>query len=421
MAKLKLTARTVETAPVGKHSDALTRGLYLHVAPGGTAKWIFRFRWHDKQREMGLGAARAKRGDENSKPIDPVSLADAREAAQTAQANIRKGIDPIAARDAARAKPVEVVTFLRYAEQVVPGIVSGFSNPKHAKQWMSTIRQYCGKIHKMAVDKIDVSDVAGVLRPIWDKKPETAGRVRGRIERILDAATAERLRQGQNPAAWKGVLQPLFTSPAKRLKKHHAAMDYADVPKFMTRLRRAEGLGARALELTILAATRSTETLSADIPEFDIAAAVWTIPAERMKARVEHRVPLSAPALALVKKLLADRGGQGGVYLFPGAKRGRPLSNMAMSMTLRRLDIEDATTHGFRSSFRDWAGDQTTFPREIAEAALAHAIKDKAEAAYRRSDAIERRRILMQQWADFCTGVKADNVIPLRQAGGGAQ
>ncbi|SEC89099.1 Integrase [Beijerinckia sp. 28-YEA-48] len=327
-----------------------------------------------------------------------------------ARRKARAGIDPMAARSKVETAP----TFLAYAEKLIPEIVKEYSNPKHRQQWLNTIKQYCRPIHKTLIDQIGVPEVAGVLRPIWTTKPETASRVRGRIERILDAATAEGFRKGVNPAAWKGVLKPLFSSPVKRIERHHAAMPYDDVPKFLPKLRGAEGLAPKALELTILAATRSTETLAAKIPEFDIAAAIWTIPPERMKARVEHRVPLSTQALDLVKSLLVGRTERDGDFLFPGAKKGRPLSNMAMAMTLRRMNVKGVTTHGFRSSFRDWAGDATAFPREIAEAALAHTIKDKAEAAYRRSDAIERRRKLMQAWADYCDGQITGNVIPLR-------
>ncbi|WP_366930219.1 site-specific integrase [Mesorhizobium sp.] len=263
---------------------------------------------------------------------------------------------------------------------------------------------YCKSIRKLPVDKVTTADVLEILKPVWQAKPETAQRLRGRIERVLDFAKASGHRSGENPALWRGHLQHLLAKAKKLARGHHPAMPYADVPAFVKRLRAADALSAKALDYLILTAARSGEVLGMKWPELDLDEKVWTVPAERMKAGKEHRVPLTDAALAILRPLSDARLSD---YVFPGeTKRGpeAPLSVMAMTMQMRRMDVGHYTPHGFRSAFRDWAGDQTSFPREVAEAALAHKVGDAVENAYRRSDALEKRRKLMAAWSNFLNG-----------------
>jgi integrase len=276
-----------------------------------------------------------------------------------------------------------------------------------------TLGVYAAPMRRKPVDTVSTEDVLGVLKPIWTEKPETASRLRGRIEVVLDAARAAGHRTGENPARWKGHLAQLLSKRQKLTRGHHAALPYAEVPDFVARLHEQTGLAALALEFTILTAARSGEALGAKWSEIDFDEKLWTVPAARMKGSREHRVPLSSRALAA---LAQTRKLQTNDYVFPGQKRGRPLSGMSMEMLLRRMKVEDVTVHGFRSSFRDWAGDKTSFPREVAEAALAHAIGDETEAAYRRSDALVKRRKLMEAWAAYCEPKATDEkVTPLRR------
>jgi integrase len=373
----KLTARKVETAKPGKYGDG--SGLQLAVAPGGAKKWVLRFLWRGRPREMGLGS------------YPGVGLADAREKALAWRRLARSGVDPIAARK----KGDGVPTFGAVADEVAGHLAEGFRNEKHKAQWRMTLSVYADPLRAKPVDKIDTADVLSVLRPIWQAKPETASRLRGRIERVLNAAKAKGYRTGENPAAWRGHLENLLPKPSRLSRGHHAAMRYKDVPDFVAKLRQREAVAGLALEFTILTAARSGEILGARWSEIDLDARVWTIPAERMKAARQHRVPLSEPVLAILGKVNEARVSS---YVFPGQRADRPLSVMALEMLLRRMGIEDATVHGFRSAFRDWASNETAFPRELAEHALAHAIGDKAEQAYRRSDALEKRRRLMDAW-----------------------
>ncbi len=374
----RLTSRAVDAANPGKHSDG--GGLYLIVAPSGARKWVFRYMREGKAREMGLG------------PASGNTLADARRKAEDAARSLMNGSDPLVQKAAQR----EVPTFGKLAEDVISSIETGFRNAKHRQQWRNTISTYAAHLLDMKVDDIDTGDVLKVLKPIWSTKPETASRVRGRIEKVLDAARAQKYRHTENPARWRGNLDHLLPRQSKLARQHHAAMDYKNVPAFMNALREREAIAARALEFCVLTATRTSETLLAQWSEFDLGEGIWTIPAKRMKAGREHRVPLSSGAFKIVEALSVSRTGE---YLFPGNRLDRPLSSMAMEMLLRRMGIEHATVHGFRSSFRDWAGNETEFPRELAEQSLAHVIGDKAEQAYRRRDALERRRALMEQWA----------------------
>ncbi len=392
----KLTARKVETARPGKYGDG--GGLQLAVASSGAKKWVLRFLWQGNAREMGLGS------------YPEVGLAEAREKAIAGRRLARSGVDPIAERKQDRRVP----TFGKLADEVVTEQSKGFRNDKHRAQWRMTLETYAAPLRVKAVDAIATEDVLGVLKPIWMTKTETASRLRGRIERVLNAAKAKGLRSGENPAAWRGHLENLLPKRQKLTRGHHAALPYADVPAFVAKLRTRKAVAALALEFAILTAARSGEVLGARWPEIDFDARVWTIPAKRMKSGREHRVPLSESALAILEKFGEARVSE---FIFPGQGAGRPLSEMVLRRMLRR-DADVVTVHGFRSSFRDWAGNETHFPRELAEAALAHVVGDKAEQAYRRSDALEKRRALMEAWAQWCEPREAaDNVTPLRRKG----
>ena len=288
----------------------------------------------------------------------------------------------------------------------------GFRNDKHTAQWASTLRTDAASLADKGLDEITTEDVLAVLKPIWLTKNETASRVRGRIERVLDAAKARGLRTGENPARWRGHLANLLPKRQKLQRGHHAAMPYRDVPGFLNLLRVSDGVSARALEFLILSASRSGEVLGAQWPEIDRDGKVWTVPGGRMKAGREHRVPLTNRMLKILDEMELIRSGP---FIFPGQKRGRPLSGMAMEMLLRRMKIENATVHGFRSAFRDWAAEETSFPREVAEAALAHIVGDATERAYRRGDALEKRRMLMDAWADFVDLRKPANVLSMHR------
>ena len=300
------------------------------------------------------------------------------------------------------------------AEEVVSGIEQGFRNEKHRAQWRSTLKQHAKPLLSIPVDAITTADVLKCLKPIWTRIPETASRVRGRIEKVLDAAKAKGHRTGENPAAWKGNLVHFLSARQKLTRGHFEAMPYDQVPAFMKRLRAMDAVARRALEFTILTAARSGEIRGAKWNEIDVEAKVWTVPAQRMKMGREHRVPLSDRALAILAETKPMTMGDG--LIFPG-RHGRPLSGMTLDAVLRRLKCKPITVHGFRSAFRDWAGEATLFPREIAEAALAHIVGDATERAYRRGDALEKRRELMSAWERHCDPGRADNVVPLRTAG----
>jgi integrase len=287
----------------------------------------------------------------------------------------------------------------------------GFRNEKHKAQWKTTLETYAAPLRAKPIDTIGTDDVLAALKPIWTKKAETASRVRGRIEKVLDAAKARGFRDGENPARWRGHLDHLLPKPLKLTRGHHAAMAYEEVPKFIGHLRKREAVAALALEFCILTAARSGEVLGMQWSEIDMDKTIWTVPAERMKAGREHRVPLSARAVAILKALAKTTQGK---FVFTGQTPHKPLSGMAMEMLLRRMKIDDATVHGFRSSFRDWAGNVSNFPREIMEMALSHVIGDKAEQAYRRGDALDKRRKLMEAWANYCEPRTTGNVVELK-------
>ena len=392
----KLSARAAATTKPGRYGDG--GGLYLVVAPTGSRKWVYRFSWNGRVTETGLGSAH------------DVTLAEARDAAAEKRKMVKAGVNPVQAnRDAAKLS-LSIPTFGQAADAYVAAKQSEWRNEKHAAQWAMTLTRYADGLRGLPVDQVDTAAVLSVLQPIWQDKPETASRLRGRIEHVLDAAKANGHREGENPARWRGHLDKLLPKRQKLARGHFDAMAYADVPAFMERLREREGMAALALEFTILTAARSGETYGARWSEIDLQAALWTIPAERTKAGRVHRVPLSTAAMAILERLAEGRTGD---LVFPGAKAGSKLSVMAMEMLLRRMNVSGATVHGFRSSFRDWAGNETSFAREVAEAALSHVIGDKAEQAYRRGDALEKRRALMEAWANYCRQSSAANVIPI--------
>ncbi len=397
----RLTARTVATLTTpGRHADG--GNLYLSISANGGRRWIFLYRWAGKQLEMGLGSAR------------DVSLARARELADVARAQLAEGINPLEAR---RAEQAVIPTFGAFADELVETLRSGFKNEKHRWQWKHTLEVYGAPLRSLQIDRVSTEDVLGVLQPLWQTKQETASRLRGRIERVLDAAKAKGLRSGENPARWRGHLDALLPKRQKLQRGHHAAMPYAEVPAFVAELQQRRATAALALEFAILTAARTAEVLGATWREIDREAKVWTIPAARMKMGKEHRVPLTDRALAILAAAEEERGE--GDYLFPSPRKGKPFSDMAMAMLLKiRMNRPHLTVHGFRSSFRDWAGEETSFPREIAEAALAHTVGDATERAYRRADALEKRRKLMEAWAKYVTGGAGAKVVPIRAAKG---
>jgi integrase len=396
-----LTAVQVRTAPPGRYADG--DGLYLLVRERGRF-WVQRYRLAGRDREIGLGRAGGR---------GAVTLAQAREAAQQHRWAIMAGKDPIDLREAAavaleQAAAVakrDAVTFRAVTDLYLAAHEGSWRNAKHRAQWRATLDVHAiPAFGDKPVAAINTDDVLRVLEPIWRKIPETASRLRGRIEAILDYATARNWRTDANAAKWKGHLATQLPQPSKLQRiEHHAALPWGETGAFMVGLRAQRGIPARALEWTILTAARTGETIGARWEEIDIVQRVWTIPGDRMKAGVEHRVPLSDAAMAVLAAAQGDRERSGG-YVFAGGKEGKPLSNMAMAMLLRRIGRPDITAHGFRSAFRDWCAEATDTPREIAEACLAHSIGSKVEAAYRRGDALEKRRRVMEAWAAFCAG-----------------
>ncbi|MFT3986314.1 tyrosine-type recombinase/integrase [Aestuariivirga sp.] len=400
----KLTHRQVETLKEpGRHSDG--GNLYLAISPNGGRRWTFFYRFGSQRRELGLGSAGP----------GGVSLKDAREKAAEARRLVSAGTDPITVMGSdARAKADKTIpTFGAFADDYIKTHKAKFRNEKHIAQWEMTLGDaYCSAIRSKPINQIDTEAMLKVLQPVWTKVPETASRLRGRIENILDAARARGFREGENPAAWRGHLKTLLPARQRLTRGHHAALPYDNMVAFMAELRSRKSSAALALELAILTACRSGEVLNADWSEIDLDKAIWTIPATRMKAGHEHRVPLTDRAVKLLKSLARYKHSS---FLFPGNSRGKPLSAMAMTMQLRRMKRDDITVHGFRSTFRDWASEQTSFPHETCEHALAHSISDKAEAAYRRGDQFEKRRKLMDAWAAFCEPKAGGKVVQIRR------
>jgi integrase len=392
-------------------------GLYLRVSPTGSKAWVFRFQLDGKRRDMGIG------------PYPLLSLAEARQKALEQSKLRHEGINPLEQRRAQRASQRlsegKGRTFREVAEEFIARNEVGWKNAKHRSQWRNTLSTYVYPIFgDLPVAAIEAGLVIQALDPIWKEKPETASRVRGRIEAVLDAATVRGFRQGPNPAQWKGNLAHVLPARTKVAKvEHHAALPYDDLPEFLTALRDRGGMAARALEFAIFTAARTGEVLGARWGEVDLENKVWTVPAERMKAGRDHRVPLSDAALAVLKEvrpLALMRGGNPdpAAPVFPGLRRALPMSNMVMLMLLRRMKRTDLTAHGFRSTFSDWAAECTAYPREVIEMALAYTVENKVEAAYRRGDLFEKRRQLMNAWARFCeTAPLAAEVVPLRAGG----
>ncbi len=415
-----LSALKVKTAKPGRYGDG--GGLYLFVRAEDARFWMFRYTPKGgKMREMGLGRAGAGAGC--------VSLAGAREKAAGLYALVRAGIDPLNQRDAATAAAkataqdaaVKAITFKDASARYITAHAPAWSNPKHAQQWGNTLATYADPhFGDVPVSGVETAHVLAALEPIWTTKPETASRVRGRIEAVLDYAKARGWRTGENPAAWKGHLAMTLPARAKvAAVVHHAALPWQDVGAFMEALEGQLGIAALALRFAILTAARTGEVIGATWGEVDVAGAVWSIPAGRMKGRREHRVPLSAPVLALLAEVgkLRREADNPAAPVFPGANPSKGLSNMAMLLLLRRMERADLTTHGFRSAFRDWTAETTAYPTEVAEMALAHAVGNKVEAAYRRGDLFEKRRRLMDDWAGYCDQPAPANsakVVPLR-------
>lgn len=400
----RLTVRGIASLrDAGYHCDG--GGLYVQVAKSGSKSWVFRFSRDGKTRDMGLGS------------LLVVSLAQARERAASARRLLLDGTDPIEARvrarQEARLAQASPMTFAACVEAFVAGHRAGWRNAKHAAQWRSTLTTYANPVlGTLPVQSINTAHVVRVLEPLWMQKTETASRLRGRIEVVLDWAAVRGYRTGENPARWRGHLDQLLPARSKvRRVVHHAALSYAAVPDFMRKLREQQGVAAQALEFQILVAARTGETIAARWEEFDFDAAVWTIPGDRMKAGRIHRVPLSSRAMEIVRAMKAFAHSP---FVFPGVRAGCHLSNMAMLQLLKRMGQSGITAHGFRSSFRDWVAEATAFPREVAEMALAHTVRDKTEAAYFRGDLFVKRRELMQAWDDYCSSASHD-VAALRQ------
>ncbi len=390
----------------GLHADG--GGLYLQINPTGAKSWAFVFQWRGSRKQMGLGALRV------------CSLAEAREAADAARRLVAKGVNPIEER--ART-PEGGRTFGDVADQLIEALKPEWKNAKHVYQWEQSLKVDAAPLRALDVSAVTTEDILDVLKPIWTVKPETAARTRGRIERVLDAAKAKGLRVGENPARWKGHLVLLLPKRQKLYVGHHPAMPFDEVAPFFTELAARPAPAARALELLILTASRTSEVTGARRQEFDLDKGVWTVPAGRMKGKVEHRVALSNKARDAVRAALDDADefakvnpGADADWLFPDPTGVKPMSNMAMLMLLRRMGHDAYSVHGFRSTFRDWAGECTNFAREVVEAALAHQIGNEVERAYRRGDALEKRRKLMEAWAGYCTRPRASNIIPMRRA-----
>jgi len=367
-------------------------GLYLQVSASGARSWVFVFRWQGRRAEMGLGSAAA----------GAVGLAEARDARDDARKLVRDGINPIEARRVAgvvEAPP----TFGEVATALVKQLAPGWRNPKSPKQWIATMKTHAPVIWALPIQEVTTDHVLAALHPIWGSKPETARRLRSRMERVFRAAKVKRLRTGENPAAWRDHLEVLLPPARKLSRGHHPAMPYADLPEFIVALGGREALAARAVEFLILTGARTSEVRLATWSEVDLKAAIWTQPPAHTKSEREHRVPLSPRAVTILDELEGARAAD--TYLFPGPSAGRPLSTGALERLLDRMKLSHFTVHGFRSTFRDWVGEATEFPSELAEMSLAHLVGGEVERAYRRGDMLDKRRRLMEAWAEFCGGV----------------
>lgn len=388
-----LTSLSVRNAKPGRHADG--HGLHLLVKPSGARSWVYRYMIGGKSRDIGLGPA----------GTDGLSLAKARDTRDALRLQVKAGIDPLAERQrlaaetlaAAQAASAATMTFKAMAEAHIAANEGSWRNDKHRQQWRSTLAAYAYPvIGELPVADITTAHILQIIEPIWTEKAETASRVRGRIETVLDAAKVREYRTGENPARWRGHLAQILPARPKLTRGHHKALPYQAVPEFIAKLHRREAIAALALEFTVLTAARTGEVIGAKWDEVDLANAVWTIPASRMKAAKEHRVPLSSRAIDILRGV----EGMGSEWLF-AASNGGTLSGMAMTMLLRRMDV-NVTVHGFRSAFRDWCAEATNYAHEVAEMALAHTVESKVERAYRRGDLFDKRRKLMDDWAAYC-------------------
>lgn len=391
MAIHKLTSRKIDNAKPGKYEDG--GGLRLVVSQAGAKKWVLRYTINGKRREMGLGS------------YSTVSLAHARDKALKSRQQASDGIDPIEARQVEETK---IPTFTSCAANYIRAHRRGWKNSKHARQWVRTLKTYARPvIGKKQVDVIITEDILKILSPIWTTKTETAKRVQGRIESVLDYAAAHKYCDSLNPARWRGHLDKLLPKPSRvKTVTHHPAMPYPDLSNFMSDLEQNSSISSQALQFLILTATRTSEVINATWTEIDSGKGIWTIPPHRMKARREHRVPLSDKAMQILNTVPRINENP---YIFPGSRFNKPLSNMALLQLMRGMGFGvngnngDYVPHGFRSSFRDWSGEVSSFPRDVAEMALAHVIANKTEAAYRRGDLFNKRTEMMQEWADYLT------------------
>jgi integrase len=385
----RLNARKVATAKPGRHNDG--GNLFLSVSPSGARSWVFKYQKGGKVRELGLGSAR------------DVPIAQARQIAAEHRARLADGLEPV--RHTAGA-----LSFGQMADQVVASLQPSWRSAKHAEQWATTVRDHAAPLCRLPIEAVDTEHVLAVLKPLWERRLVTAKRLRARIERVLDAAKALGLRSGENPARWRGHLDHLLPRPPKLEPRHHAAMPYEDVPALVARLQGLPGVIPRALEFTILTAGRTGEVLGARWDEIDLAKKIWTVPPARMKGGRQHVVPLSDRAIEIVSSM----PGAGRGFVFAGREPGSRLFGEVMIRYLRGALKIDVTVHGFRSAFRDWAGDETEYSRDVVEAALAHAIENKTEASYRRLTALTKRREVMNDWATFCLSPRSAEIVPLR-------
>ncbi len=413
-----LTQLQVKNAKPGRHADG--GGLHLLVKDTGARSWVFRFMLNGRSRDLGLSRCPEALALLKKSGGEELTLSQARDVAAIYRLKVKAGIDPLDEREneaaekaaAAHAAKAKAVSFKSVAEAYIAANEASWGNDKHRQQWRNTLSTYVYPvIGDLSVGDVATGHVLEIIEPLWKSKPETASRVRGRIETVLDAAKARGYRKGENPACWRGHIAQILPARSRLTRGHHKAMPYTDIPAFLTHLRAKQAVAALALEFTILTAARTGEVIGATWNEIDLGKAIWTIPATRMKAGREHRVPLSDRAIEILRSLKSLSQG----HVFIGNKS--KMSSMAMAMLLRRMG-HDATVHGFRSAFRDWAAECTAFPHEVCEMALAHTIENKAEAAYRRGDLFEKRRCLMNDWAEFCSGsaIEGASIIPLRGA-----
>ena len=402
---INLTFKYVENLKTpGRHTDALVKGLHIWVKPNLKKYWIFRFASNGKQHNISLG------------PYPKISISEARIKAQSARDELDQGSNPLTQRKKAKAATLatqaqESKTFREFSLDCLDKKRLEWSNPKHAKQWLYTLEEFAFPvIGDLPVDQVHMEHILAILSPIWANKTETASRLRGRLEWVLAAATTLRLREGSNPATWRGHLQTILPAPKKIAKtKHFKALSYRQIPDLLLQLHDLCTVGSLALEFTILNASRSGEVFGGLRSELD--GDIWTIPGERMKAKKEHRVPLCPRSLEILQ--IASAMDPDSKFLF--SRKCKPLSGMAMTMIMRRLKL-DATVHGFRSAFRDWAAEETSHASEVIEMALAHAIRNKVEAAYRRKDLLEKRRALLLDWEAYCKSKVSNNIIELKAA-----